>query len=346
METVDHTRTVPPKRGSAPTLKDVAKQAGVSPFTVSTVLNGARSNTRVSEETRARIQEAATALGYRPNGLARSLQSRRTNIIGLYFGYGSLEPHDPFHAEVLTGLQHGCEAFGKDLMIHYSFHRYSVDEVFSELAGGKIDGLILLTSSADPLVSRVKDSGLLVVAITDALEGIPSVVADDAAGSRMIAEHLVQKGHRHVLYRTCPGESDSALRRFESFRQYAQELGLTVTALPSEDWRGGLGESEQEFVRNLDKLGITAAVCWGDPSANALLKFCHDNRVDVPGRLAIVGFNGIEPSVDPRQRLTTIRANWSKVAEGAVAHLARRIEGASVPLWTTVPVQFQSGDTT
>ena len=143
-------------RGGNPTLRDVAKLAGVSPFTVSTVLNGARSSTRVSDATRERIHAAAKELGYRPNALARSLQSRRTNIIGLYFGYGSLEPHDPFHAEVLTGLQRGCEAFRKDLMIHYSFHKHSVDEVFSELAGGKIDGLVLLTSSKDPLVARVR----------------------------------------------------------------------------------------------------------------------------------------------------------------------------------------------
>lgn len=342
----DPTQKVTAQRSANPTLRDVAKLAGVSPFTVSTVMNGARSSTRVSDATRTRIHEAAKELGYRPNRLARSLQSRRTNIIGLYFGYGSLEPHDPFHAEVLTGLQRGCEAHRKDLMIHYSFHKYSVDEVFSELAGGKIDGLVLLTYSQDPLVARVQDSGLLVVAITDALEGIPSVVADDAEGSRQIAEHLFAKGHRKVMYRTCPGVSDSAQRRYESFLAAANGLGLEVVALPSEDWRGELGKSERAFMNQLDETGITAAVCWGDPSANALLKFCHDNRIDVPTRLAIVGFNGIKPNVEPRQRLSTVRANWSDVAEQAVSLLARRIDGESVPLWTTVQVAFEPGETT
>ncbi len=342
----DSNRKVTADRAAAPTLRDVAKLAGVSPFTVSTVLNGARSSTRVSEGTRQRIVDAAKEVGYRPNRLARSLQSKRTNIIGLYFGYGSLEPHDPFHAEVLTGLQRGCEAYRKDLMIHYSFHKYSVDEVFSELAGGKIDGLVLLTYSQDPLVARVQDSGLLVVAITDALEGIPSVVADDAQGSRMIAEHLHEKGHRKVMYRICPGISDSAKRRYESFLARASELGIEVVALPSEDWRGELGESEKAFMAQIGSTGITAAVCWGDPSANALLKFCHDNRIDVPNQLAIVGFNGIKPNVEPRQRLSTVRANWSDVAEQAVSLLARRIDGESVSLWTTVQVQFEPGETT
>jgi DNA-binding LacI/PurR family transcriptional regulator len=333
-------------RHGAPTLKDVAKHASVSPYTVSAVLNGARSNTRVSEETREKIERAAVELGYRPNAVARSLRNRKTNIIGLYFGYGSLEPHDPFHAEVLTGLQRGCEAFRKDLMIHYSFHHYGTEEVFRELASGKIDGLVLLTAPSDPLVERVRKSGLLVVAITDSLEGIPSVVADDAHGSRMIAEHLAAKGHRKVLYRRCPGESDSANRRYDAFRTAATEVGIEWVEGRTHDWRGKLGAEEIERIARRHELGITAAVCWGDPSANALLHYCFENRIDVPGELAIVGFNGIEPSVEPRLRLTTIRANWADVAQCAVSLLARCIEGEGVPSWTVMPVQFQEGDTT
>lgn len=333
-------------RGGAATLKDVAGKAAVSPYTVSTVLNGARSNTRVSEETRQRILQAAVELGYRPNGIARSLRSRRTNIIGLYFGYGSLEPHDPFHAEVLTGLQRGCEAYRKDLMIHYSFHKYDVEEVFSELAGGKIDGLVLLAAPSDPLVQRVRESGMLVVAITDALEGIPSVVADDAHGSKMIVEHLAKGGHRRILYRVCPGESDSATRRFDAFKSHASSLGIDVLEGNTTDWRGKLGPNEIEQIARRVELGISAVVCWGDPSANALLRYCYKNRIRIPEELSIVGFNGIEPSVEPRQRLTTVRANWAEVAQCAVSLLARRIEGESVPMWTVMPVQFSEGETT
>ncbi len=333
-------------RKSAATLRDVAGFAAVSPYTVSTVLNGARSNTRVSEETRERILKAAAELGYRPNGLARSLRNKRTNIVGLYFGYGSLEPHDPFHAEVLTGLQRGCEAFRKDLMIHYSFHKYDVNQVFAELAGGKLDGLVLLAAPTDPLVDRVRDSGLLIVAITDALEGIPSVVADDADGSRLIAEHLAELGHGRVLYRKCPGESDSAGRRFDSFKSHAARLDIDVVEGTTSDWRGQLGPIEIESIARRKELGISAAVCWGDPSANALLRVCRENRIRVPEEFSIVGFNGIEPSVEPRQRLTTVKANWADVTQCAVSLLARRIEGEAVPMWTVMPVQFVEGETT
>ncbi len=328
------------------TLRDVALEAQVSPFTVSVVLNGSKSNTRVSSVTRERIQDAARKLGYQPNSLARALRSRSTNILGLYFGYGHLEPHDPFHADVLTGLQRGCEACEKDLMIHYSFHRYGVDEIFSELVGGKIDGLVLIASPEDPLVTKVLGCDLPVVAMTDQIPGLPSVIADDAAGSVAIAEHLHAKGHRKVLYRICPGPSDSAGRRLAAFEARAAELGMETIEGRTTDWRGAVQDHEAGLLSRRSELGITAAVCWGDPSANALLAWCNANGVSVPGDLAVVGFNGIELAVVPAQVLTTVRAGWSSVADCAVRLLVDSLKGREVPDLTVLPVDFAPGATT
>lgn len=327
------------------TLRDVAELASVSQFTVSVVLNGSKSNTRVSRETRNRILAAANELGYQPNSLARALRRQSTNILGLYFGYGHLEPHDPFHAEVLTGLQRGCEACDKDLMIHYSFHRYSVDEVFAELVGGKIDGLVLIASPGDPLVERVRGSNLQVVAMTDAIEGIPSVIADDAAGSRAIAHHLHERGHRTVMYRSCPGASDSAKRRQDAFEAQAAELGMTTIPGRTSNWKGVVEEEEADLLARREELGITAAVCWGDPSAHALLSYCQRRNIRVPQDLAIVGFNGIEQAVQPAHVLTTVRAYWSHVAQRAVHLLVNSLEGKEVPALTVLPVELYLGDT-
>ena len=328
------------------TLRDVATIVNVSPFTVSVVLNGAKSNTRVSEQTKEKILQAAKELGYQPNAVARALRRRSTNILGLYFGYGHLEPHDPFHAEVLTGLQRGCEMSSKDLMIHYSFHQYGVDEIFSELVGGKIDGLVLIASPGDPLVEKVLGSHLCVVAMTDAIEGIPSVVADDEAGSIAIADHLYSKGHRTIFYRACPGQSDSATRRRLAFEQRATELGMKTVVGRTSDWKGSVETEERDILANRKQLGISAAVCWGDPSANALLAYCKTNGISVPTDIAIVGFNGIEPPVEPAHVLTTVRASWSNVAQTAVQILVDCIERRPVESRTVLPVEFFVGGTT
>ncbi|HWD40305.1 MAG TPA: LacI family DNA-binding transcriptional regulator [Fimbriimonas sp.] len=327
------------------TLRDIADRAGISQFTVSVVLNGAKSNTRVSEDTRRRIKEIAAQMGYQPNSLARALRRQSTNILGFYFGYGYLEPHDPFHAEVLTGLQRGCEACDKDLMIHYSFHRYSVDEVFAELTGGKIDGLVIIAAPGDPLVAKVRGSNLRVVAMTDAIEGVPSVLADDAAGSRAIADHLFERGHRVILYRACPGESDSAGRRQRAFEERASGLGITTIPGRTSSWKGFVEEEEANLIAHRKDLGITAAVCWGDPSAHALLSYCKRNGLSIPEDLAVVGFNGIEPNVEPLYDLTTVRACWSNVAQNAVHQLVDLLEGKEVPERTVLPVEFYVGGT-
>lgn len=333
-----------PNKGA--TLRDVSQKVSVSQYTVSVVLNGSKSNTRVSEATRTKILEAARELGYRPNSLARALRQKSTNILGLYFGYGHLEPHDPFHAEVLTGLQRGCEACERDLMIHYSFHRYSLEELFSELVGGKIDGLVLIASPNDPLVARLKGSHLPAVAMTDAITGFPSVIADDAAGSRAIADHLFAKGHKVVFYRSCPGESFSAARRQEAFEQRAEELGMKTIPGRTSNWKGLLSQEETEILDQRGKNGVTAAVCWGDPSAHALLAHCKSSGIRVPQDLAIAGFNGIEPPVEPARIMTTVKANWSSVAERAVHTLVSLIEDRDAPALTVLPVEFSPGDTT
>jgi LacI family transcriptional regulator len=328
------------------TLRDVSEKVSVSQYTVSVVLNGSKSNTRVSAATREKILQAAQDLGYRPNSLARALRQKSTNILGLYFGYGHLEPHDPFHAEVLTGLQKGCEACERDLMIHYSFHRYSLDELFGELVGGKIDGLVLIASPTDPLVERVRGSHLPVVAMTDAIDGIPTVVADDAAGSRAIADHLHAKGHKTVFYRSCPGESFSAARRQEAFEARAAELGMTTISGRTDDWKGGLAEEERQILAQRSLIGVTAAVCWGDPSAHALIAYCRSVGISIPKDLAIAGFNGIEPPVEPARVMTTVKAHWSTVAERSVHLLVDLLEGREAPMLTVLPVDFFPGDTT
>lgn len=329
------------------TLKDIALAVGVSQFTVSVVLNGAKSNTRVSDRTRERILDTAREMGYLPNALARALRNQSTNILGLYFGYGHLEPHDPFHAEVLTGLQRGCEICEKDLMIHYSFHRYGVDEIFTELAGGKIDGLVLIASPDDPLVEKLRGSKLSFVAMTDVIPGVPGVIADDAAGSVEIARHLAKIGHEVVMYRSCPGQSDSALRRELAFVEEAGRFGIETISVKTQDWKGGLDSQEVELLDQRVDNGITAAVCWGDPSAYALLSYCKSAGIDVPGELAVVGFNGIEMPYEPAQILTTVRANWALVAQRAVQLLVDQLDGnKEISDLTVLPVEFCPGETT
>lgn len=335
------------------TLGDVAQRAGVSIVTVSTVLNGSRTNTRVSEATRRRVLAAADMLQYRPNAVARSLRARQTNIIGFYGGSSYVNARNPFLSELIGGLQEGCDAHRKDLLLHGNFHICSVEDICASLVSRTIDGLVVRTQQDDPLVERLAASGLPAVAVADAAPPLPSVVVDDADGSYQIAALLAARGHRRILYRGCSKPLRSARCRLDAFREAAavHEMEVTVTypEFPNTDAPAvnaiRLTPEEEALLTGPAGRRPTAAVCWADVAAYALLRECQRLGLRVPQDLAVVGFDALPPPIDPARRVTSVRAPWAAVARTAVALLTQRIAGEPIPVETVLPVELQEGDT-
>ena len=334
-----------PRKRKAPTMEDVARLAGVHRVTASVALSGARASTRVSKETRERVIAAARELGYHPNARALALRRSSTDIIGFYSGY-TPNAHDPFTAEVINGLHQVCKPHEKDLLMFGDFEGRSADEVYASLANGKIDGLVMIPSPNRPLINILADSHLPVVAIADGLPDFTSVVVDDVGGSRLLVEHLAARGHRRILYRTDLYEHTSAVRRLEAFREAAAAAGMEVTATKPGDWDGHLRAEEEALLLAPAGERPTAAACWADQSAYALLEACERLGLRVPEDLAVVGFDGIPTRIRPARRLTTIRAPWGEVTVRAVELLLALIEGQEVPQETVFPVELLIGDTT
>lgn len=326
------------------TIKDIAARVGVSTATVSAVLgNNPAGTIRVSPATRARITEAAHELAYRPNSVARSLRSRRTNIIGLYTAHGYLNPYVSFTAQLVGGLHKGCDEHGLDLLLHCFHANRAVETVVSELADGQIDGLILYTSADDPLIDQLKMTNLPVVAVVDAVVGLPSVVVDDAGGMRKLANYLWSKGHRRVWFRMSSIELASVTVRFAAFNDEAKKLGMVVEVSDQPHTHQQPTQEELEWMRRSKADRPTAAVCWNDVTAYHLLEYCRATGIRVPEDIAITGFDDLPSSVPGIWNLTTIHAPWVKVVEASVPLLMRRVGGLEIPEITTLPVQFVQG---
>jgi DNA-binding LacI/PurR family transcriptional regulator len=319
------------------TLADIARKLGVTPMTVSYALKG---SSQVSQATRERVTRAAQEMGYRPNAVAQSLKSRRTNIIGLYSGVGYLDARNEYLAEIFGGLQSACDKFHKDLLVHGSFAGRSAEDIYREVASGKIDGLIILQSPAS-LAHRLSESHLPAVSVGDITPNLPSVVVDDAEGSRLLARHLHQKGYRQILYRRRV-VLQSANERFEAFENEARKLQMEVREFWA-DIKDSVSDEEQQFLLNRrEKLAI---VGWEDPSARAAMQFCRAAKLRVPEDVGLAGFNGFW-RFEERPSLTTIKAPWAQAAQIAVSLLCRQIEGENVPDVTMLPVELYIGDTT
>ncbi|CAN5821836.1 LacI family DNA-binding transcriptional regulator [soil metagenome] len=327
------------------TLQAVANLAGVNRVTAAVALGQSpQGGTRVSAATRLRVVEAAQQLGYAPNAIARALRGERTNIIGYYAGYETLNAHIPFVAAILQGLQQSCRKYQQDLILFGSFERDTIDSIYATLTSGKIDGLVLLPTPRSPVMDRLFDSHLPVVAIANTHPALPSVVVDDVGGSTLIADYLARQGHQRILYRSQQERRVSQVRREETFCAAAAAHGLSVT-ITYETLHHALSEQELAILQEPAQRRPTAAVCWMDLSAYALLEQCEQAGLRVPEDLAIVGFDGIPLAIKPARVLTTICAPWVDVAAKAVDLLLALLDGEEVPQETICPVQWVLGDT-
>jgi DNA-binding LacI/PurR family transcriptional regulator len=184
------------------------------------------------------------------------------------------------------------------------------------------------------------------VAVADALPNIPSVVADDAAGARMLAHHLQERGHRSVIYVMSPARPVSALRRRDAFFERAGSLSMEV----EEYCLDNESKAEKKFIENLlarpSSRRPTALASWSDTTAFYLCASCRSVGLRVPEDLAIVGFDGCPMPVEPLWSLTTVRAPWAEIARTAVHYLDLILKGKSVPPETVLPVEFLPGQTT
>jgi DNA-binding LacI/PurR family transcriptional regulator len=333
-------------RKRAATLNDIAERVGVSRTTASAVLGRPSRYVRVSDGTRNRILAAARELDYRPNAVARSLRDRRTHLIGFYSGHGFISPRNAFLGEIIRGLQIGCGEHCKDLLMHGLFPGRAVDEIFQELADGRIDGIVVCEPADDPLVGRLRGSRLPAIVVVDAVPGIPSVVADDAGGMHMVVDHLYSRGHRRVIYRGWKRRLVSVERRRQALLGLATERGMSVTEWTDDYTAADVVLMLDEWQGAPRQHRATAVICWNDVAAYDVLAACRAREIDVPGELAIVGFDGIEVPAPEAMPLTTVRAPWCEIARRAVSVLLDHAEDRAISDETVFPVELVERATT
>ncbi len=334
------TNQPPPRRA---TLRDVADRAGVSRSTVSAVLNNACLGTRMSASTRERVFQAATDLSYRPNAVARSLRHQSMNTIGFYNGFGLVDLHNPFLAAILDGTHNRCDHYDCDLLFHRQVRNNDVRKQLREITSGKVDGVLLYIEVHDPLIELLIEQKFPAVTLADVHPGLPSVTADDEAGSGMIARRLAAAGHKRVLYRIPPCTRDSANCRRDAFVAAAEPLGMRVETRLTGDFLGMFGRDELALLNGPVDSRPTAICCWNDGSALEALKY-YQALPGSPNRPAIFGFDGFKHewlSVT----LSTVYVPWSDVAMAAVDTLQQVIAGQPVQMRTKVPVRLIEGDT-
>jgi DNA-binding LacI/PurR family transcriptional regulator len=313
----------------APTIYDVAKQAGVSITTVSRMLNDPG---RLNSETRERVLAAVDALGFVPKAEARARALRRTGRIGVISPFFTA----PSFVQRLRGISEALSAKKFELVIYAVDSAEHLKSFLSSLPlTGNLDGLIILSLPVDDAnVRRLVDHCLPTVLVEFPHPSLSSVVIDDVMGGRIAARYLLDKGHRRIAFL---GDTDlpeyslhPVSQRLVGFRKALKEAGIE---LPNVLVR--LAPYSQEQTRQVaaELLSLpqppTAIFAATDFQALGVLKAARQLKIQVPEQLAVVGFDDLD--LAEYTDLTTIRQHLDESGRLAVEILLAQIESPSRP---------------
>ena len=329
------------------TITDIARQAGVSKTAVSFAFN---TPGRLSAETAERILDVARRLGYAPNPIARSLNTRRTNAIGVIVpqdiseAFGNL-----FFGQLVSGIGQVCNNEGMSLMIIPPMRGSLLEATYAAL----IDGCIVTGLEPEDEVVRVLRQRNLpfVMVDADAPEHIACVKIDDFDGAHQALQHLLRMGHREVAivsFESFSGQVDqytgTLKHRFDGFRLALKEAGLSLSSrsihcLETKCSQAGGVEVFNRLMQLVPR--PTAVVALSDTIAFGIIDATQQHGLSVPGHLSVVGFDDLEASRLLRPSLTTvrqpIREKGLRAAEMLMDAVRRRF---TLPRHVVLPVEL------
>ncbi|MGM1061983.1 LacI family DNA-binding transcriptional regulator [Saccharothrix sp. Mg75] len=300
-------------------LEDVARLAGVSAATASRVLSG---RGPASEAARRGVAEAARELGYVPDAAARALATGGgTRIAVAVGGQDARVLHDPYAARVLAAVAGVAAAREVGVSLHWAPLRDP--GAVARLAERRgVGGVVLVNPTEAALAALPRSARGRVAAIGVGSRDVPAFDVDNGAGATRVVEHLVTGGRRRVAMVTGPAWLPCTRRALDAYRRAVGEAGLPVRAVPG-DFTAARGEAAAGEV--LARWPDTDAVfALGDLTALGALGALRRAGVDVPGDVAVAGFDDIAFAALSRPGLTTATNPVEEVAAGAATAVLDR----------------------
>lgn len=315
------------------TISDIAKRAGVSKTAVSFAFNMPG---RLSSETTQRILEIAHQLGYAPNPIARSLNTRRTNAVGVIVPQDIADVfNNPFFAQLVRGIGHVCNIEGMSLMVIPPMRGSLLDATYAAL----IDGCIVTGLEPDDEVVRILRQRNLpfVMVDSDAPEHVACVTVNDYEGARLSMQHLLKLGHRDIAivsFESFSGKVEQytgTLRhRFDGYRAALKEAGLSLRSrgIHCLETKCSLAGGIEVYNRLMQLAPRpTALLALGDAIAYGIIEAAQLHGMNVPGQLSVVGFDDLDASRMMRPALTTVRQPIKEKGQRAAELLMDSVHG-------------------
>jgi len=313
----------------AATLADVGREAGVSIMAASAVLNGAKTSSRISDETRARILAAAEKLHYRANATARALVDRRMNAIGVATTLSRNELNQYF-LEVFNGVIEAAAEFEQNTTVFAVPDWKEGASRIPTICDSRIDGLILLAPLLEAEAARYLPDHTPIVSV-HANHEMPNVVnleSDEEAGAFEMVRHMLSLGHRRILHVGGPSDSIGAMRRVSGYLGAHAAAGVK----PLDDYiipgyfttDSGRRELEAWLQRHRGQALPQAIFAASDAIAIGCLDTLAARGLRTPADVSVVGFD--DTALARSAHLATVRQPLREMGHRAVRLLMDRIE--------------------
>ncbi len=311
------------------TIKDVAERAGVSPATVSRVLNGQQHHIR--PETRKRVLQAVQELGYLPDRRAQALRRRWTGVVGVI----TPDISNPFFSLLVQGLEHEARAHGYSVLICDSQNTpEGEDHAVETLLRERVDGVIVTSVRADntKLLNFLRKGIALVVADRPLAHlDVPTVTVDSVRDGYRLTRHLLELGYRNIAFIQGPGDVATAVGRLEGYKKALQEWGLKPPERGLEPGDYTFEGGYKAAKRLLRRGQFDAIIAANDLMAIGTLYALRERGIAVPEEIGLAGFDDIPMASWVHPRLTTIAIPAYKIGREAMKLLTYGLHGKPLP---------------
>lgn len=306
------------------TIRDVAKQAGVSTTTVSHVINQSRF---VSATAARRVQRAMRDLKYQPNAVARSLRRKHTRTLGLVLP----DSASPFFAEVARGIEDFAFRQGYNVLFGSSDHDLEKENAYLRVFIEKqVDGMIFVAAGESTRnIEQLQAERLPLVLVDREFKNVHAdyVVADNRRGGFLAAEHLIQIGHRRIACIAGPSPNTPSADRVTGYRDAlkAYHIPFDPKLVRRGDFQAHTGFAAARFFITRKSNRPTAIFACNDMMALGALGAIYTAGLSVPEDIAVVGFDDILLASYAAPPLTTVRQPKYEMGQLAAQILLERI---------------------